>query len=207
MKTISLLISGLLISLLAGISPGPKDGLLNIGDKAPDADLKMEDAAGGNRLSLNDIRKDKGLLVIFTANTCPFCRAWESEYPELGKIAAENNIGMVLVNSNAALRDKEDSYAAMKEHYHQAGYNTPYVVDHDSELADAFGARTTPHVYLFNSKMELVYRGSIDDRYESDNRKPTKFYLKDAIGHLSKGEKINPAVTNEKGCSIKRVKA
>ncbi len=180
--------------------------MLSIGSKAPLTDVKMKNVAGAD-LSLKDAKMENGLLVVFSCNTCPFVIGWEDTYPGLGELTKKNKIGMVLINSNEAKRGDEDSFEAMKEHYKEAGYNTPYLVDTDHKLADAFGGKTTPHVYLFNSKMELVYRGAINDKYENREKEVTKTYLNDAIGQLAKGEKIATPVTQEKGCSIKRVKA
>ncbi len=180
--------------------------MLSIGSKAPLTDVKMKNAAGPE-MSLADAKKENGLLVVFSCNTCPFVIGWEDTYPELGEMTKKNKIGMVLINSNEAKRDNEDSFEAMKKHYADAGYNTPYLVDKDHILADAFGGKTTPHVYLFNNKMELVYRGAINDKYENKEKKATKTYLNDAINQMVKGEKIATPTTQERGCSIKRVKA
>jgi thioredoxin-related protein len=167
---------------------------------------EMEDISG-KKYSLKDLTKENGLLVVFSCNTCPFVIGWEDAYPELGELTAKHNVGMVLVNSNEAKRKGDDSMDAMKKHYTEAGYNSQYVIDSNNELADAFGAKTTPHVYLFNKDMKLVYKGSIDDRYEDRKDKPSKHYLKNAINALVKGDKIEPATTKQIGCSIKRVKA
>ncbi len=182
------------------------DDMLGIGKKAPLSDVKMEDVSG-NTYSLKDLKKENGLLVIFSCNTCPFVIKWEDTYPGLGELTKENKIGMVLVNSNEAKRNGDDSMAAMKEHYEEAGYNTPYVLDTDHKLADAFGAKTTPHVYLFDKEMKLVYRGSINDKFEERGKEASKMYLEDAMDALINGEKIDPAETRQIGCSIKRVKA
>ncbi|HCZ08434.1 MAG TPA: thioredoxin family protein, partial [Flavobacteriales bacterium] len=80
----------------------------------------------------------------------------------------------------------------------------PYVVDREHKLADAFGARTTPHVFLFDSEFRLVYRGSIDDNVNSA-AEVKENYLTDAISRMIEGKKVKPAVTKALGCSIKRV--
>lgn len=179
---------------------------LEIGKKAPLAEAKMKDISGKS-YTLTDLKKDNGLLVIFSCNTCPFVIGWEDKYPELGELTANNNIGMVLVNSNEAKRNGDDSLEAMKEHATKASYNTPYVIDENHKLADAFGAETTPHVFLFNKDMKLVYKGSINDKFEDRDKEASKFYLNDAIGKLVQGEKIDPASTRQIGCTIKRIKA
>jgi len=183
---------------------------LAIGDKAPSADMKMTNI-DGQQWSLVDIAGENGTLVIFSCNTCPFVvgregksEGWEGRYNEVAGFARENGIGSVLVNSNEAKRKGDDSLEEMKMHAMEAGYIMPYVVDAEHKLADAFGARTTPHVYLFNSDFQLVYRGSIDDSVNSaDEVKET--YLKDAITRMIEGKKIKPEITKAIGCSIKRV--
>jgi hypothetical protein len=81
------------------------------------------------------------------------------------------------------------------------------LIDQNHVLADAFGARTTPHIYLFDGKAKLVYKGAIDDRYEGGKKnQPEINWLETAMNQLVKGEKVTPSTTREIGCSIKRVK-
>ena len=82
-------------------------------------------------------------------------------------------------------------------------YSYPYLLDEKSKLANAFGAKTTPHIFLFNSADELVYKGSIDDNHKDINQ-VKKFYLKDAIKQLTTGKRVFPSETEPVGCSIKR---
>lgn len=176
---------------------------IKIGDKAPLTDVKMATVTDA-QLSLKDIKKENGMLVVFSCNTCPFVLAWEGRYNEINEAAAANKIGMVLINSNEAKRTGDDSHQAMKIHAREKAYKMPYLVDADHKLADAFGARTTPHVYLFNKNNELVYVGAIDDN--QDGTMVTKNYLKDAMKELGKGSlKCSTAETKAVGCSIKRV--
>ena len=183
--------------------------VLEIGSKAPLADQKMMDVSG-NELSLDDIKKENGLLVVFSCNTCPFVvggkgEGWEGRYNDIYDICQKQEIGMVLVNSNEAKRDGDDSLEEMKAHAKEEGYKSYYVVDEKSALADAFGARTTPHIYMFNNKMELAYKGAIDDSVDSSvNVKEP--WLNNAISNLAEGKKIDPNSTKNLGCSIKRVK-
>ena len=178
---------------------------LKIGQKAPLVSEKLMDVSDKS-YSLTDLKKKNGLLVIFSCNTCPFVIEWQSRYNELKDFCDKNDMGMVLVNSNEAKRDKDDSLEKMKAHAAKNEYKSFYVVDADSKLANAFGAKTTPHIYLFDKNMKLAYRGSIDNRYEiKDSKKYDKEYLLDAISALSKSEKIKVSETNSKGCSIKRV--
>lgn len=175
--------------------PLPSNEMLNIDDKS---------------YSFNDLKKENGLLVIFSCNTCPFVigngtksEGWENRYPGLGEISNDLNVGMVLINSNAAKRDDGDSFRDMQERYISKGYNSYYVLDKNSEMADAFGALTTPHVYLFDKNMKLVYRGAIDDDV-SKSSDVKEFYLQDALNNMVAGKSIEPQTTRQLGCSIKR---
>lgn len=192
-------------SFMAFVFAGDTGTNLSIGDSLPSASIKMTNI-DGSQINLREAADKNGLLVIFSCNTCPFVVEWEETYPGLGKLAASNDIGMVLVNSNEAKRDGDDSMSEMKAHAEEMGYNTAYVVDENHVVADAFGARTTPHVFLFDNNMKLIYEGSIDDRFDNKEREVTSTYLEDAINNYASGNAIDPNDTQSKGCSIKRVK-
>ncbi|MDZ7715416.1 MAG: hypothetical protein U5J95_04305 [Balneolaceae bacterium] len=72
----------------------------------------------------------------------------------------------------------------------------------NSKLAEVFGATRTPHIFLFNSDMELVYRGAIDDNARSAED-VENHYLMDAIKALGAGEEIATKTSKSLGCTIK----
>ena len=176
---------------------------LPLGSSLPLGDVEMEDISGRN-LSLNAVKGEKGLLVIFSCNTCPWVIKWEDRYPIVQEIAEANDIGMILVNPNEDYRDKGDGMEDMILHAEKAGYALPYVLDKNHRVADAFGASRTPHVYLFDSENTLVYVGAIDDNANSASD-VEEFYIKDAIEQLSAGQDITQASTKSIGCTIKRL--
>jgi thioredoxin-related protein len=177
-------------------------GTIGIGGKATFTDVKMQDVSG-EKYSLADVAKENGLLVMFSSNTCPFVLQWESRYIELKTWADQHGVGMIVLNSNYGNRDGVDSFEEMKKRARENNYNFPYVVDEESQIANAFGGQTTPHVFLFDKNMELVYKGAIDDNYKSATG-VKKAWAKDAVASLANGEKIAVAETKPVGCSIKR---
>ena len=181
---------------------GSKFETIAIGDQIPMIDNELK-SVRGTWSSIESIRKQNGLIVIFTCNTCPFVLMWEDRYELIEKLAKENHLGLVYVNSNYKKRDGDDSFLEMKKHAKEMKYSYPYLLDEKSRLANAFGAKTTPHVFLFNSKNELVYKGSIDDNHKDINQ-VKNFYLKDAIKQSTTGKKVFPNETKPVGCSIKR---
>ena len=176
---------------------------LPLGSSLPLGNVEMEDISGRN-LSLNAVKGENGLLVIFSCNTCPWVIKWEDRYPIVQEIAEANEIGMILVNPNEDYRDKGDGMEDMILHAEKAGYALPYVLDKNHRVADAFGASRTPHVYLFDSEDTLVYVGAIDDNANSA-ADVEEFYIKDAIEQLSAGQDITQASTKSIGCTIKRL--
>lgn len=203
-------LSFILISILLLSMNYEKENMLEIGSDIPGSEIEMLNI-DDSKLTLEDIASENGLLVIFSCNTCPFVvgngtksEGWENRYPALGELCTKNDIGMVLINSNEAKRNAGDSFKDMQEHYTSKNYNCYYVLDENSILADMFGALTTPHVYLFDSKFELIYRGAIDDNVnrQSEVKSP---YLNDAIENMLQGKEIEPQITKQLGCSIKRV--
>lgn len=178
------------------------NGKLAVGGKAVFTDVKMLDVSGA-KISLEDVKKANGVLVLFSCNGCPFVLRWEDRYPEIKAWADKNGVGMIVVNSNHTKRDGDDSYEAMKTHAKEKNYNFYYAVDENSLLANAFGGQTTPHAFLFDGDMNLAYKGAIDDSYKSADE-VKEAYLKEAITNLGNGEKVALTETNPVGCGIKR---
>ena len=175
---------------------------IEIGAEIPMMEKKLK-SVNSISYSLKNICEKNGLLVLFTSNTCPFVVKWEDRYKLAEELAKKNNIGFVYINSNYKKRDGDDSFEEMKKHAKKMNYRFPYLLDEKSELANAFGAKTTPHFFLFNSNDQLVYKGAIDDNYKNI-KKVKEFYLEDAINQLAKGKKIKVSETKPVGCSIKR---
>ncbi len=177
-------------------------GKLEIGDRAILTDVKITDISG-SKISLDEVKKENGVLVIFSSNTCPFVGKWEGRYTEIKKLADKNKVGMVVVNSNCQKRDADDSMDAMKKHASEKNYDFYYAVDHGSKLANAFGGQTTPHAFLFNGDLQLVYKGAIDDNYDNADQVKNA-YVKDAISSIASGKEVAITETKPVGCSIKR---
>lgn len=204
-----LILSILALALLSPTMAQDRNGFnLELGMKAPLTEYKLSDIDGEFK-TLKGLKGEKGIIVVFSCNTCPFVvgsksfDGWEQQYNGLAEYADDRGISFILINSNQAKRDREDSPEAMKMHAEKAGYTMPYLMDVNSTVANAFGAKTTPHVYMFDSKLKLVYKGSIDNTWDT-KAKLVVPYLEKAIREFNKGEEIVYPNTSPKGCSIKR---
>lgn len=177
---------------------------LPIGTKIPMADTKMELVSGESK-SLQELATKKGLLVMFSCNTCPYVIKNQERTVQINKYAKKLGYGVVVINSNEAQRGSDDSYDAMKKYAADQKYNWAYAVDKNSTVADAFGANRTPECFLFDGNMKLVYHGAIDDN-PSDASNITRHHLKEAIDELNAGKDISVKESKSVGCTIKRIK-
>ena len=155
---------------------------LSIGSSMPNTDHEMMNIDGDN-LTLDDVKGEKGTLVIFSCNTCPWVIRWEDRYVSITESYSSKGVGVVAVNSNAARFEGDDSLDKMARHAKDNDYNFPYVQDPGSKLAKAFGATKTPHIYLFDDEDMLVYRGAIDDNAR-DAASVDESFLANAIEQL-----------------------
>ena len=213
MKRIGITITALALVGLTSAFITPGNDILEIGTPAPATDTKMK-SVKGDMISLADVKGENGVLVVFSCNTCPFVvgspgygDGWEGRYNAVYDEAEKAGVGMIIVNSNEAKREGADSFEAMEKKASDQKYKAHYVVDENSALADAFGAKTTPHVFLFDGDMKLIYRGAIDDSNESPE-KVTETWLQNALKLTGEGNTagIDPNSTRQMGCSIKRKK-
>jgi len=176
---------------------------LPIGSSLPNPDKKMKDISG-KEVSFKDELNKKGLLVMFSCNTCPVVRAYQSRTTEACKYAKNKQIGVILLNSNEAYRSNGDSYSDMKNYASGQNYNWPYVVDDHSAMANAFGASRTPECFLFNADGKLVYHGAIDDNQNGPDE-VTRKHLIVAMDEMLAGKDVSVKNTRSVGCNIKRL--
>lgn len=196
----------ILLALCSGLFsfsnfPLPLDELA-INAAIPMPDYKMKDVSG-REISLNEAKTQKGLLVIFSCNTCPYVKLSAGRIKEYSDYCQSNGIGCAIINSNEAQRAEDDSYAEMVKYYGAQQLKCIYAVDEKSQLANAFGAGRTPQCFLFNAK-GLIYKGAIDDNVKDPSAVKDP-YLKNALVALSKNETPKTQETKSIGCTIKRV--
>ncbi len=177
---------------------------LKIGSPMPKADLKMQDISG-KEIAMQDAKKDNGMLVMFSCNTCPYVVKNQERTIAISEFAVKNNVGVIILNSNEAYRGNDDSYDAMKTYAKEQGYKWNYVVDKNHEVADAFGANRTPECFLFDKNLKLVYHGAIDNS-PADAASITRIHLKEAITEMAGGKEVTVKESKSVGCTIKRNK-
>ena len=197
-----ILFSALPVAAFAVMALQPVNDPLPIGASLPKAGVKMKDVSGKD-ISFKDASLENGLLVMFSCNTCPYVIKNQGRTNEICQYAKTNNIGVVVLNSNEANRNSEDSYDAMKDYATGQQYNWYYLVDKNSEMANAFGANRTPECFLFDKNGKLVYHGAIDDN-PSDAGAVSRKHLLVAMDEMKAGKSVTVTESRSVGCTIKR---
>lgn len=174
--------------------------MIPLGSTAPNFDLV--DARDNRKFSLNDINYEKGLLIIFGCNHCPFAR---HILPRLNEIAGDyqmKGISILMINSNDAKNYPEDSFDNMQKMAEEMNLKMPYLHDETQEVAKAYGAVCTPDIFLFDHELKLVYRGQFDDT-RPEKGTATGADLMAAMDALIDGRPVSQDQKPSIGCSIK----
>ncbi len=171
---------------------------LEIGKSAPEFSLPGTD---GKTYTFKEVAGEKGTLVVFTCNDCPYAVAYQQRIIGMTAKYAPQGISVVAISSNDARSYPEDSFELMKVRARSIKYNFPYLYDESQAVALKYGPKVTPHVFLFDSKGMLAYRGRIDDAAQEP--KVTKRELTEALDALVGGKAIRTATTSAFGCSVK----
>lgn len=176
------------------------------GDKAIDFKLKNVD---GKMVSLSDYKDAKGFFVIFTCNHCPFSKAYEDRINDLNKKYASKGYPVIAINPNDKDVQPADSFEKMVERAKEKKFTFPYLVDETQEIAQAYGATKTPHVFLLQksgSDLVVKYVGAIDDNTDEPSAVKSK-YAEDAADALLQNKEVSVPATKAIGCTIKWRKA
>lgn len=172
------------------------------GDTAVDFRLKNVD---GNLYSLSDMKEAKGFIVVFTCNHCPYAIKYEQRIIDMDKKFKPLGFPVIAINPNDSAKVPDDSYGNMQVRAREKGYTFPYLYDRTQEVAKAYGALKTPHVYLLareKGKMVVKYVGAIDNNYE-DATKADRHFVAEAIAEIQAGKNVTITGTRAVGCSIK----
>ena len=174
--------------------------MLPLGTPAPDFSLPN---VGGRTISLSDFADNKGLLVIFMCNHCPFVKHLRSALAEFGREYQAKGLGIVGISSNDVSTHPDDSPEKMVEEAQDAGYTFPYLYDESQDIAKAYHAACTPDFFLFDGNCKLVYRGQFDDSRPDSGIPVTGADLRAACDAVLAGGAVPAEQKPSIGCNIK----
>jgi peroxiredoxin len=182
-------------------SPALASDELAIGSKGPAFELKGTD---GKMHSLDAVKGQKGTAVVFTCNECPFSKGYEDRLISLANEYQAKGVNFVAINANDPKIVPGDGFEFMVKRAQDKHFPYPYIIDETQNVAKAYGAKVTPHVFLLDASGKLVYRGRVDDSLEQDKVQARD--LAAALDALSTGQPIKVAETKAFGCGVKYAK-
>ena len=171
---------------------------LPLGSAAVDFQLKGVD---GKTHSLQSFNDKKAVVVVFSCNHCPYGRDYEDRMVQLQHDYAPKGVTLVAINSNDETNYPEDSFQNMIQRAKDKGFNFPYLRDETQDIAKKYGGICTPHVFAFDEKRVLQYKGRIDDNRVATAVKTTD--LRNALDSILSGKTPQVQETRPFGCSIK----
>ncbi|MGZ4237782.1 MAG: thioredoxin family protein [Solirubrobacteraceae bacterium] len=169
-----------------------------IGDKAPEFELQDTDGASWSAPNGDGAT---ATVVVFTCNHCPYALAWHDRLAQAARDYGQRGVRFLAISSNDAERYPRDSYDAMKARVAKEDWPMPYLYDETQDVARAYGAKTTPDVFVVDSEGHLRYRGAPDGDYDDPGQQAQ--WLRDALDALLSGKQPARAETKPVGCSIK----
>ncbi len=175
--------------------------MLPLGTQAPD--FTLPDTVSGEILSLSAIKGDKGTVVMFICNHCPFVKHVNSEIVRLARTYQDQGITFIAISSNDVANYPDDSPEKMKATAQEEGYTFPYLYDETQEVARAYDAACTPDFYLFDAGLELVYRGQLDDSRPGNGIPVSGKDLEAALRAVHSGMEVSSDQKPSIGCNIK----
>ena len=173
-----------------------------VGQKAPDFVLTDTE---GNEHRLSAYLKEEKVVVLEWFNPdCPFVKKHHKNTRSMAEtyaLAKEHDVVWLAINSGApgkqgaGLERNKKAIEEFKIEY-------PVLLDESGKVGKAYGAKTTPHMYVIDKDGTLVYAGAIDDKSNTTDLGETN-YVKGALEQCLAGEKVDPATTKPYGCSVK----
>jgi len=174
--------------------------ICDFGWKAVDFDLPGID---GRRYTLDDVSGEKGTLVMFICNHCPYVKAIAERLVADVKELQAAGIGVIAVMSNDPDYNSEDSFDNMKLFAEEHGFTFPYVIDETQDIARAYDAVCTPDFFGFNADFELQYRGRLDESGRNPAPDGARRELLEAMMRVADTGSGPAEQTASMGCSIK----
>jgi peroxiredoxin len=178
-----------------------ESAMIALGTPAPA--FNLEDVITGKHRSLEQVRGEHGLLVMFICRHCPFVKHVENEIAAIGKDFADKGIGIVAISSNEADCYSEDSPPSLRQQAEKLEFKFPYLYDETQEVALAYDATCTPDFFLFDEGLKLVYRGQLDDSRPGNVFPTSGRDLRNAMHALLEDKPISEEQKPSIGCNIK----
>ena len=175
--------------------------MLALGTVAPE--FSLLDTVSEKTMNLHSLNGEKGTLIMFICNHCPFVIHVNPEIVKMAKEFQSKGIQFIAISSNDVEKYPEDAPHFMRIKAKAENYTFPYLYDEDQTVAKAYDAACTPDFFLFDNELKLVYRGQLDDSRPGNGSPLTGIDLRNAMENLIHGKVISAIQKPSIGCNIK----
>lgn len=175
--------------------------MLPLGTKAPD--FTLIDTVTNNPVTLAQIKGDKGTVVMFICNHCPFVKHVNEEIVRISNDYRVPGFGFVAISSNDVEKYPQDGPKEMWDTARKEDYSFPYLYDETQEVAKAYDAACTPDFYLFDADLKLVYRGQLDNSRPGNGIPVNGRDLREALDNILNNNAQRKDQKPSIGCNIK----
>ena len=172
-----------------------------LGFKAPN--FNLFNAINQKMVSLEDCKGEKGTVIMFICNHCPFVKLVNQEIVRIANDYRITGFGFVAINSNDVKKYPEDSPEKMLIVAEENDYSFPYLFDETQEIAKAYDAACTPDFYLFDADLKLIYRGQLDDSRPGNTIPVNGRDLREALDNVLNNSPQRKDQKPSMGCNIK----
>lgn len=201
----SMLAIAIMLCAMLGVTAADLSDGVKVGDQAPNFNLRNVD---GRMVSLAALEGQKGAIIVFTCNHCPYSVKYEDRIIALHRKYAPLGYPVIAINPNDTTIVPEDAFSKMQERAAAKEFPFPYVMDATQQTAVAYGARRTPHVFVIAKQKKgftVEYIGAIDDEPQDASMAKDKF-VEVAVDSLLEGKAVAQTFTKAIGCTIKWAK-
>lgn len=175
--------------------------MVALGTTAPG--FTLPDTISGKDLSLENLKGEKGTMIMFICNHCPFVKHVNEELVRLSNDYKNKGIGFVALSSNDVINHPDDSPALMTQVAKQLKYPFPYLYDETQEVAKAYDAACTPDFFIYDKDLQLAYRGQLDDSRPGNEIPITGKDIRNALDRLLDNKPVSQEQRPSIGCNIK----
>ena len=175
--------------------------MIPLGSKA--SEFMLQDTKTGNSVSLNKLKGEKGTVIMFICNHCPFVKHVNPELVRIANDYSEKGISFIAISSNDAQQYPEDGPDTMKKVGHELKYPFPYLYDESQEIAKAYQATCTPDFFIYDKDLNLVYRGQLDSSRPGNDIPLTGKDMRSALDNIINNKPVSEDQVASIGCNIK----
>jgi len=169
---------------------------------APAIDFALP-GTDGDTWTLEKARGERGLLVMFICNHCPYVKAVRERLVRDTTELLGHGIKSIAIMANDPTDYPEDSFENMRAIAEEFEYPFPYVIDESQEVARAYGAVCTPDFFGYNANLELQYRGRLDASRKETGPADARRDLFEAMREVAETGRGPAEQVPSMGCSIK----